>query len=344
MARYHIKDDGNPGLCRAAEGACPKGGAHFDNEAEARAAVEQLFGNSFGAPAKKAEPEPLAVYTKTAVKQQWSDLISPKTGYMTYEAQRDPLLSGQAWDHVSEVMHLLTDNRLDVKSQNAKVREQLATKVEEMQAARTGKDPQARLDAAVGLHHTMRVLTRHYDFEDPRTEGQQEADEAYATGYEYESSAAPNARHFGGGQYGLQDLSDEDLAVVEAIGSQAPENLTLEDLTYLASKNEQAAQNEYFGNLDRKQPPLDQYREDEALRRDIEGVPETHHKYLASWNQPAAIAKRQAQAVHRITHIVPETSYGSPQGNATKSLAEVARDTRAIRAENAKLEQAVLDS
>ena len=42
MARYHLKDNGEPGLCRAELGKCPKGGDHFDSKEDARIFYESL--------------------------------------------------------------------------------------------------------------------------------------------------------------------------------------------------------------------------------------------------------------------------------------------------------------
>lgn len=50
MAKYHIKKDGTPGVCRAKEGNCPLGGSesHFDSmenaQAEAQSRMEAQFG------------------------------------------------------------------------------------------------------------------------------------------------------------------------------------------------------------------------------------------------------------------------------------------------------------
>lgn len=54
MARYHINNQGNPGLCKASK-KCPFGGAeaHYDNPAEAMAAFEAMQGGSFESPAFK---------------------------------------------------------------------------------------------------------------------------------------------------------------------------------------------------------------------------------------------------------------------------------------------------
>ena len=48
MARYHLKDNGEPGLCRAELGKCPKGGDHFDSKEEAwRTYEENLNSKNF---------------------------------------------------------------------------------------------------------------------------------------------------------------------------------------------------------------------------------------------------------------------------------------------------------
>lgn len=43
MAKYHLKDDGTPGVCRAKPGNCPKApdSEHFGSQEEARAAYEK---------------------------------------------------------------------------------------------------------------------------------------------------------------------------------------------------------------------------------------------------------------------------------------------------------------
>jgi len=49
MATYHIKDNGDPGICLARKGNCPKGGAeeHFTSREAARAASEAKLANTF---------------------------------------------------------------------------------------------------------------------------------------------------------------------------------------------------------------------------------------------------------------------------------------------------------
>jgi hypothetical protein len=44
MAKFHIREDGNPGVCSASEGGCPFGAnvPHYATKDEARRAYEQL--------------------------------------------------------------------------------------------------------------------------------------------------------------------------------------------------------------------------------------------------------------------------------------------------------------
>lgn len=147
MARYHLKDDGNPGLCRAEEGKCPKGGAHFSSQEEARAAVEQLFGGSFaGGGVSKTEDKSLPVYTKDAVRGQFGSYLDPRDGTLLRFSNEGTLfLDADAWTYVSDARRLILESRLDVKAQNARVREALEDKLQEWQTKRSTGAPRKSL-------------------------------------------------------------------------------------------------------------------------------------------------------------------------------------------------------
>lgn len=59
MTKYHVKDNGEPGRCEAAEGNCPLGGEHFSSEEEARVYYEtQNSGDALSTLKKPAQSTP----------------------------------------------------------------------------------------------------------------------------------------------------------------------------------------------------------------------------------------------------------------------------------------------
>lgn len=58
MAKYHIKKDGTPGLCRAKKGKCPLGGSesHYSNLEEAEVAAQSQLEAKFGVLAAESTP------------------------------------------------------------------------------------------------------------------------------------------------------------------------------------------------------------------------------------------------------------------------------------------------
>lgn len=58
MAKYHIKKDGTPGLCRAKEGNCPLGGSesHYSNLEDAEVAAQTQLEEKFGVFAAESTP------------------------------------------------------------------------------------------------------------------------------------------------------------------------------------------------------------------------------------------------------------------------------------------------
>lgn len=337
MAQYHLKDNGDPARCTATKGACPKGGAHFDSEEEAWAAVEKLFGNSF-----KAAPEPLAVYTKTAVRGQFSSLFDVKTGrsHMYWD---DGPFEAYAHEHVREVYELLTESRLDVKSQNLKVREVLEGKVASLQAMRTGKEEQAKIEAAVSLSYLAPILQEHYGVPDPRTEAQQQADEAFAQEYNNEKTVLPYS-----GQYPIVDVTaytDEDLDRLIELGSKEPKSLSDEELREMFDLNKQAqGSSSRYDFTNEPMNAWDYYRALQDRKAKSETVPDDMQQYLLNEMRKDKIEENLAAARREILTLAPLNSWGHRESTRSKPLAKVASDLKELRKRNEEVKRAVLEA
>lgn len=337
MTQYHIKEDGNPGLCKAEKGNCPKGGAHFDSETEARAAVEQLFGSAF-----RKTPEPLAVYTKTAIKEQFgrvwdihSNSKSPAYG------RSDAYHYGDTY--VREVFDLLTESRLDVKSQNLKVREAVEAKISSMSEARAKGTDNDKIAVASAFEYLSPILSEHYGFEDPRTEAQRTADRDFVENYQHEYDAVP-AYSMGNK---LVELSDEDLKKLASFQQKKGSDVSDEDLVLIHSLNPQSQTptSRWFEDNE-NMDSLEYYQAMKEKLAKSATVPEDMQQYLVTKMQKEQILQQMDSARNEILYVAPRASGGS--GNrmydSATHIGEIASDILDIRAENRAVRAAVLEA
>ena len=66
MAKYHVKKDGTPGLCKAQEGNCPLGDSsqHFSSKSEAQDYVDKVNENNANNVTEKPKKEPNRINKK----------------------------------------------------------------------------------------------------------------------------------------------------------------------------------------------------------------------------------------------------------------------------------------
>lgn len=345
MVKYHIKDDGNPGFCKAEEGACPKGGAHFDSVEEARNAVEELFGNSFSPQVNKAtvSDEPIPAYTKAAMKTHWYELDTSYSSdpVRTFAERED------AFNLARDIRDTVLNRRLSSKSQNDLAKKELAEKLTALVDDRNGDDEGANLDAAAAMAKIMPVLEEHYGVDDPRTPAQKEADVNFVAHWQAHSVAL-NHRSYYGGEPTLEYVPPTDLDYLVSLEGTDPSDLTVEQLEKIQSMNPHGDEPlRRWGRWnDEKMTSLDFLKRNQALKAEIDSLPASARPYLQSDVLPEKLEGSIKEAINEIITIAPSTPNSLTKRDFSRgtNIFEAARRTQELRANNTALENAVLNA
>ena len=192
----------------------------------------------------------------------------------------------------------------------------------------------------------MEILGQHYEMEDPRTQAQREADTAYVAGYRSEELAFENRYYSTTRPPSLADSTDEELQKLAAYAGRPSSDFSEEELARIQELNPQASQPRSRWEYDHEElTPMEIYRRSAKLKEDALKVPESMLPYLSDRAQPTYLQRAMNQAREEIVGLAPFTQYrDSLRIDEAESIFEVAKRTLAIRKNNLRLEQAVLEA